>query len=346
MRLTNSNLASFSPDGKYFAVVVEHRLIVRHSDSPKTIHRVYSCAYDTAPYIEEVEWSSDSAFLLTASYAMDRVDVWSLSDESWRCSIVDEVSRIESAMWVPHGRHILTFSELDLRLSIWSIEDASDRRFIQFPKSQVPPVFHPSGDYMAVAQRHDYHDFIGLYDTGTWTMVREIAVPDMVDLAGLKWSPDGLHLVAWDMAANFCAVVVNVGGVVKRVITEDHMLGVRACAWAPSAQLLALSGYDNKIRMLNHLTWRPIATLVHRAQGIPASVDVFSEEEIVQTRAQESQRLMATDTGARMRTSFVLDPAPASIRVIMPADVHRAISERKSGGGGGSGIAMLEFCAD
>ncbi|KAJ2743682.1 hypothetical protein GGI20_003573, partial [Coemansia sp. BCRC 34301] len=252
---SNSNLVTFSPDGNYLAVAVEHRLIVRSSSMPKTIHRVYSCVYDTAPHIQAIEWSSDSAFLLTASYEMNRVDVWSLADETWRCSIVDEVSRIESAMWTPHGRHILTFSELDLRLSIWSIENPNDRRFIQFPKSRVPPVFHPSGDYMAVAQRHDYHDYIGLYNTESWTMVREIEVADTVDMEGLKWSPDGLHLVGWDLAANFCAVIANVGGVVKRAYREeDEVLGVRTCAWAPSAQLLALGGYDQKIRVLNNLT--------------------------------------------------------------------------------------------
>ncbi|KAJ2059554.1 hypothetical protein GGI17_004322 [Coemansia sp. S146] len=328
---TNSNLASFSPDGKYLAVAVDHRLIIRNSDSPKTIHRVFSCVYDTLPHIEELAWSSDSQFIFTASYAMNRVDVWCLADESWRCSIVDEVSCIENAMWASHGRHILTFSELDLRLSIWSIENADDRRFIQFPKSRVPPVFHPEGDYMAVAQRHDYHDYIGIYNTGSWTMIREIAV-ETIDLAGLKWSPDGLHLVAWDLAGNFCAVVVNVGGIVKRVYTEDVGLGVRSCEWAPSGQLMALGGYDQKIRMLNHLTWRPLSTLVHRAQGIPSSVDVFNEMEIGQSLAQESR------TEARIRTRFDLAQSPATIRVVQSVDVHRA--DRKMG------VSVLEFCAD
>ncbi|KAJ2017732.1 hypothetical protein H4S04_004351 [Coemansia sp. S16] len=320
---TNSNSVSFSPDGKYLAVAVDHRLIIRNTDSPKTIHRVFSCTYDTLPYIEELGWSSDSQFILSASYAMNRVDVWCLADETWRCSIVDEVSCIEKAMWA--GRHILTFSELDLRLSIWSIENADDRRFIQFPKSRVPPVFHPDGDYMAVAQRHDYHDYIGIYNTSSWSMVKEIAV-DTIDLAGLKWSPDGLHLVAWDLAGNFSAVIVNVGGIVKRVYTEDT-LGVKSCEWAPSGQLLALGGYDQKIRILNHLTWRPLSVLVHR-QAIPEKADVFNEVEIRQESRSE----------ARIRTRFDLAQSPAEIRVMHTVDVHRADPKM--------GVSILEFSAD
>ncbi|KAJ2491642.1 WD repeat-containing protein wrap73 [Coemansia sp. RSA 2050] len=334
---TNSNLVSFSPDGKYLAIVVEHRLIIRNSDSPKTIHRVFSCTYDSSPFIQDVGWSSDSLFIFTASYELNRVDVWCLADESWRCSIVDQVSFIENAMWAPHGRHVLTFSELDLRLSIWSIEDGDERQFIQYPKSRAPPAFHPEGDYMAVAQRHDYHDYIGIYNTRSWTMVREIAVMDTVDLAGIAWSPDGLHLVAWDMAGNFCAVVVNVGGVVKRVYGEDQVcLGVRSCEWAPSGQLLAVGGYDEKIRMLNHLTWRPLSTLVHRAQGIPSTVDVFNEVEIGQSLALESRTPM--DQTTRVRSRFVLGSAPSAIRVALAVDVHRA--ERKLG------VSVLVFSAD
>ncbi|KAJ2891349.1 hypothetical protein GGI21_005880, partial [Coemansia aciculifera] len=59
---TNSNLVCFSPDGKYLAVAVEHRLIVRQSDNLKAIHRVFSCAYEAAtpPHIQAISWSSDS----------------------------------------------------------------------------------------------------------------------------------------------------------------------------------------------------------------------------------------------------------------------------------------------
>ncbi|KAJ2809963.1 hypothetical protein H4S07_002953, partial [Coemansia furcata] len=325
---TNSNLVSFSPDGKYLAVAVEHRLIIRNSDSPKTIHRVFSCAYDAAPFIQDVAWSPDSQFIFTASYATNRVDVWSLADETWRCSIVDEVACIESALWAAgSGRYILTFSELDLRLSIWSISDADERRYIQLPKARVSPVFHPGGEFMAVAQRRDYHDVVGIYDTLSWTLVREVAV-DTMDLAGLRWSPDGFHLATWDVGGSFRVVVMDVGGAVKRPYTED-VVGVRACAWAPGGQLLAVAGLDEKIRMLNHLTWRPLATLACRPQGIPASADVFTEVEIgsAATGLVDAQRV---------RTRFDLETAPA-IRVVVPGDVHRA--DRKMG-------VSAEFCAD
>ncbi|KAJ2715653.1 WD repeat-containing protein wrap73 [Coemansia spiralis] len=329
---SGAGLAKFSPDGRYIAVAVEHRLIVRDSENPKRVHRVYSCAYEAAPYIQEVEWAADSAYILTASYAANRVDVWSVEDEAWRCAITDEVARVEKAVWAADGRHVLTFGELDLRLSIWPL-DGGERRFIQFPKARAGASFHPDGTYMAIAQRHDYHDYVAVYDTEDWRLVREIAL-DTVDVAGLAWSPDGLHIVAWDTASSYSVAVVNVAGMVKR-LTEDEGLGVRTCAWGPTGQLLALGGHDRRVRILNHLTWRVTATLVHRAT-VTGDADVFVEAEVGQPLAHQSRAALAQQH--RVHTRFDLEPTPAQIRVVVPADVHRAEAK--------AGVSFVEFNAE
>ncbi|KAJ2784894.1 WD repeat-containing protein wrap73 [Coemansia javaensis] len=343
---SNAALARFSPDGRFIAVAVEHRLIVRDSENPKRIHRVYSCAYTTAPYIQEVEWSRDSQFILTASYATDRVDVWSLEDETWRCAITDEVARVERAVWAADSRHVLTFSELDLRLSIWAVEGEEEedgeqprRRFIQFPKAQAGVAFHPDGTHMAVAQRHDYRDYVAIYDMADWRLVREIAL-DTVDVAGLAWSPDGVHIAAWDTASSYAVAVVNVAGVVKRVV-EAEGLGVSTCAWSPTGQLLALGGHDRRVRVVNSLTWRAVATLAHRATVAAGDADVFVEVEIGQPLAQQAQQQLQQlqqPQGARVHTRFDLAPVPADIRVVVAADVHRVDAR--------AAVSFAEFSAD
>ena len=48
-----------------------------------------------------------------------------------------------------------------------------------------------------------------------------------------------------------------------------HCLGIKSMAFSPSAQFLALGSFDEKCRVLNHLTWSPIATydLPRRVDG-------------------------------------------------------------------------------
>ncbi|KAJ1898232.1 WD repeat-containing protein wrap73 [Kickxella alabastrina] len=355
---SNSALVSYSPDGAFIAVSVEHRLIVRDAQNPKRVHRVCVTPYDTAPYIEDIQWSPSSTHLLTCSYTHNRVDVWSLSDDKWQCTITDEVCCIERALWTPDSRHILTFSELDLRLSIWSISATAAgeaRRYVQFPKTPLV-AFHPLGSYMAVAQRREYRDVVGIYATADWHLVCEIE-PRTMDMVGLRWSPDGLHLAAWDSAATYAVSIMNVCGMFKRVHTRPEGvegLGVREVAWAPSAQFLAVGGYDRVVRVLNHLTWSPIATLVHRAV-VQGPVDVFSEVVVGQTLAQSSQAALAQQPHLHRRhTRFDLMPTPAQIHVVQPLDIHRAVdppaSDSASVGpgssGNGGGISILEFNAD
>ncbi|KAJ1950371.1 WD repeat-containing protein wrap73 [Linderina pennispora] len=300
-------------------MAVEHRLIVRDSESPKRIQRVYACEYSA---IQDVAWSSDSQYILTASYAQNRVDVWSLEDEQWRCSIIDEAAQVTRAQWSPDARHILTLSELELRLSIWAL-DGSARRYIQHPKSgRASLAFHPEGTYMALVQRHDYRDYIGIYGVGTWEMAREIPLEDMVDCVGVTWSPDGLHLCAWDMPATFSVVVLNAIGIMKRALA-DSGLGVGRAVWAPAGELLAVCGLDRKIRMLNDLTWRSIATLEHRRIP-PSSADVFLEVDVDVPLAQQAKALGSP--AARRRTRF--DLVQGKVQKYVPADIHRVGSRQ------------------
>ncbi|KAJ1950463.1 WD repeat-containing protein wrap73 [Linderina macrospora] len=328
----SNSLVAFSPDGHYIAVAVEHRLIVRDTENPKRIQRVYACEY---PAIQDLSWSSDSQYILTASYMHDRVDVWSLEDEQWRCSITDEVSRVARALWAPDGRHILTMGELELRLSVWSLETGACR-YMENPKAgRSCLAFHPDGSYMAVVQRHDYRDFIGIYGVGRWEMAREIPLEHMVDCAGVAWSPDGLHLCAWDMGANASAVVFNAIGMVKRALVEDG-LGTGRAVWSPTGEFLALCGMDRTIHMLNELTWRSIATLMQKPT-VPVSADVFVETNVDVPLAQQAKALGGTGAAAaaRQHSKFDLetptlaedgsgDSQPVRIRVRVPADIHRA----------------------
>ncbi|KAJ2570488.1 hypothetical protein GGH19_005127 [Coemansia sp. RSA 1807] len=284
---SNSALAQFSPDGRFIAVAVEHRLIVRDSENPKRIHAVFSTPY-TVPFVQQVEWSRDSRFVFTASFAQSRVDVWAPDDVDWRCAITDEVARVERAVWSPDSLHVLTFSELDLRLSVWSLIDGDERKYVQFPKMQAGVSFHPDGEFAAVAQRRDLRDYIGVYSTQDWRLVRELAL-DTADVQGMRWSPDGLHIVAWDTSASFVVQVLNVGGAVKRSVQPaDAGLGVRTCVWSPNGQFVVLGGYDGRLHVLSSLTWRAVATLEPKPH-ISIPTDVFCETEL--PRALSASRI-------------------------------------------------------
>lgn len=59
----------------------------------------------------------------------------------------------------------------------------------------------------------------------------------------------------------------------------DNALGVKAVAWSPSSQLLAVGSYDQKVRLLNHLTWGLISEFAHGVSVPDERAVVYREVE-------------------------------------------------------------------
>ena len=43
----------------------------------------------------------------------------------------------------------------------------------------------------------------------------------------------------------------------------DDALGVKSVEWSPTGQLCAIGSFDEKVVLLNHLTWNPIVEFNH-----------------------------------------------------------------------------------
>jgi WD40 repeat protein len=59
----------------------------------------------------------------------------------------------------------------------------------------------------------------------------------------------------------------------------EHALGVKSVAWSPSGQLLAIGSFDQRVRLLNHLTWKNVLDMPHVGRITLPDVPVYVEEE-------------------------------------------------------------------
>lgn len=113
----------------------------------------------------------------------------------------------------------------------------------------------------------------------SWEMLAHFQVKTE-DLAIIKSSPDCTHFCVID-SSMFCKVCVySLDG---RCLTEfspySNALGIKSCQWSPAGQLLAIGAYDQKIRLLNHLTWSVIVDFEHTQNIDSKNVDIFVEVE-------------------------------------------------------------------
>eukprot|EP00252_Welwitschia_mirabilis_P019741 TRINITY_DN4656_c0_g1_i1.p1 TRINITY_DN4656_c0_g1~~TRINITY_DN4656_c0_g1_i1.p1 ORF type:complete len:393 (-),score=58.09 TRINITY_DN4656_c0_g1_i1:241-1419(-) len=208
------------------------------------------------------------------------VQAWSLSQPEWTCKIDEGHAGIAYARWSPDSRHILTVSDFQLRLTVWSLLNTACIH-VQWPKHGSKGVsFTQDGKFAAIAIRKDCKDYVSLLSCHSWEVMGTFSV-DTIDLADLEWSPNDSGLVVWDSPLDYKVLIYSPDG--RRLFkyqAYEHGLGVKTLAWSPCGQFLAVGSYDQMLRTLNHLTWKPFAEFVHPStlRG-PTNTTVFKEVE-------------------------------------------------------------------
>ncbi|PVU88651.1 hypothetical protein BB559_005474 [Furculomyces boomerangus] len=195
-------IGAISPDGRFIAISIDERLTIRNQETLKIVS-IFETPYTSKPEISEIAWSPDSNLIFTANYKENRMHIWAVfgDKKKYNLGIVDEVQDIQAARWSPRGDSILTWSEFKLRLTIWNLVDGT-QKYIQYPKYFKKGIaFHPKGSFMALLQRLEHKDQIGIYSTHSWTCVKMIPI-DTIDSQGLEWSCDGNSICVWDTIGN------------------------------------------------------------------------------------------------------------------------------------------------
>lgn len=74
---------------------------------------------------------------------------------------------------------------------------------MQFPKfSDRGFSFRSDGKYFALAERTDSKEFVSIYDTSDWTLLKRWPT-DTANLEDLAWSPDGRFICVWEPAVEY-----------------------------------------------------------------------------------------------------------------------------------------------
>jgi len=289
------SICEFSPDGLLLATVHETKLVVRDVESLDVIN-----VFKNEGTTSKLEWSADCKFILCAQYKLGIVQVsWSyvyfvyfmqaydipllkvhcIDDSKWRCRITEGVAGISGAYWAPTCRHVLTVQEFQLKLSVWSLCEEK-RWIIESPKySDRGLIFSNDGKFFAALERRKTKDYIALYYTQTWELVNRFQV-DSVDLENISWSPDDSAIAAWDTNLEYNILVYSPDGrlLVKYQAYEGY-LGIKSVAWSNTGHFLAIGSFDQKLRIINNLTWSKISEHSHDAHMTFPHVVVYDEKE-------------------------------------------------------------------
>ncbi|KAK7694908.1 hypothetical protein QCA50_002096 [Cerrena zonata] len=294
-----SGIVAFSPGTRFILTAIHDRLVIRQADTLQ-ITRSWQIPTEAAPLqssskgsnvvkstnqsnqsemvISHASWSCDSEYILAACAKRGTIDVFKLRDESWNSRITVGAEGLTKAEWAPDGRTIVCFSAWALRVTIWSLITGTST-YIQYPlHPDRGCAFRADGRYFVLAERHKSKDTLGVYDASeSYRLVRHFPLPTST-LSSFSLSPNGDYLAAWESPMEYKIYILSLSGLVAGSFTPDPDpgYGIRCVSWHPTGFFLAVGGYDDKIYLLERLTWEPIAILDLQTR-IGNSINIWRE---------------------------------------------------------------------
>lgn len=187
---------TYSPSGDLVAVAKNFEVKVYETNSLRPMH-----SYSFIDLVTELSWSTDGSLLLVAIGKRSQVYVKSLHDAEWNCKIDEGIAGLVHARWGPNNNTVITISDFKVRLTVWGLSDRSVQ-YIKAPKHDDNRglAFSPNKKLMALAERVDSKDSIGIYDVTnakSWACLHHFN-PETFDIEDVRFSGDGASLIVWD----------------------------------------------------------------------------------------------------------------------------------------------------
>ena len=82
--------------------------------------------------VKFMDWSSDSRLILAGMPSRNKVQVFDITNDKWRCMIDSGVLGVEWATFSPDGRHIIAASECNYNYTVCSLVDKSVKDRVRF----------------------------------------------------------------------------------------------------------------------------------------------------------------------------------------------------------------------
>ncbi|CAN7987120.1 unnamed protein product [Ixodes hexagonus] len=292
--------SKFSSNGKYLAVPYASKVTVYN---PSPLQEV--ATFCNAENVDRLEWAPDSTLLMCVSLKRKFVQVWSLGDPQWKCKISEGPYGITGAYWSPDSRHILTVADFQIRITIWSLVDKSVH-YLEHAKPHLPCLsFSSSGKLLAVAERRDSKDYVSVVTCDTWSLTTNFVV-GTEDMAGLSWTPNADIFCVWENPTiAFRLLLYSSEGLeLASYSLADELVGIKSLSWSGCGQLVLLKDHDDKLMLLETVTWSRI--LEHCFPNIIAddSVAVYQE---LKPKQKLDQRPSTTKTHYKRVSELPVD---------------------------------------
>ena len=279
-RKYSGNIA-FSPDSKYFAISKGIELVIYDNISLKPFQ-----SYTFCDFIEDIQWSKNSKLILIGLYKRARCEIRNIENQKWYCSIDEGIQGMKYALFSPDSFHILSICDYNIKLSIRSLVDKS-LLYINFPKfSRKGLSFSSKGNFMALAERNEAKDIIGVYYVNKWSCITKFECLTE-DLQDVKWSYDNSALLIPDIPTTCKLFVYSpLGDLILKIELYQYKLGIKTIDISPNGHYICLGLYDQSLRIFNNISYTCVTIFEHDKQILNDPIPNYYKEEMINNEGE------------------------------------------------------------
>ena len=269
-----SGSIAFSPDSKFFAISKGLELIIYDNNYLKPFQTFSFC-----DFIEDIQWSKNSKLIMVGLYKRARCEIRSIQNPKWYCSIDEGVKGMKYSLFSPDSLHILSICDHNIKLSIRSLVDKT-LLYINYPKFAKKGLsFSSKGNFMALAERNEAKDLIGVYYVNKWTCIKKFMV-ETEDLQDVKWSYDNSALLIPD-SPTLCILYIYspIGELISKIELYQYKMGIKSMDISPNGHYICLGLYDQSLRIFNNISYTCVTIFEHDKEILnDIKVNYYKEE--------------------------------------------------------------------
>ena len=274
---------AFSPDSNFFAISKGVQLVVYATQLLKPIRR-----YNFIDFIEDIQWSNNNNLILIGLYRRNRCEIRNIQNDNYLCTIDEGIQGISYSLFSPDSLYVLTINENVTKLTIRSLENKSSL-FIVIPKFSKKGISFSSqgkGNFMALAERKDIKDIIGIYYVTKWACIRRFKT-ETEDLQDIKWSYDNSSIIIIDTPALCQFLIYNIlGELINKIEIYQNKLGIKKFGISPDGHLFCFGLYDQSLRIYNSISYTCMSIFNHDKDILTDIKVNYYKEEIINSEGE------------------------------------------------------------
>ena len=274
---------AFSSDSNFFAISKGVQLVVYSTQLLKPIK-----IYTFIDFIEDIKWSNNNNLILIGLYKRNRCEIRNIQNDNYLCTIDEGFQGISNSLFSPNSIHVLTINENVTKLTIRSLENKS-ALFINLPKFSQKGITFSSqgkGNFMALAERKDIKDIIGIYYITKWTCIRRFKT-ETEDLQDIKWSYNNSSLIIIDTPALCKFLIYNLlGELINKIDIYQNKLGIKKFEISPNGHFFCFGLYDQTLRIYNSISYTCMSIFNHDKDILNDNKVNYYKEEVINSEGE------------------------------------------------------------